>query len=161
MSGMVKTCNGLQAGFFAASLSVFFSPVSLSFFFWGMVTGDGHGGWSRDMVTGDGHGRWLREMVTGSLCFPPFGGWLREMVTGSLCFLLFLSISLIFFFWGIVTGDGYRRWLREVFVFLFFSFEEWLREMVTGSLCFPPLGAGYGRRLLEVFVFSFSLSFFF
>ena len=62
---------------------------------------------------------------------------------------LFSCLSLSFSFWGMVAGDGYGkslgdgygRWLREVFVFLFFLIfllsGGWLREMVTGSLCFP------------------------
>ena len=109
------------------------------------------------MVTGS-----LWEMVTGSLCFPlfldmsPFG----RMVTGDgYGKSLFSCLSLSFSFWGMVAGDGYvkslgdgyGRWLREVFVFLFFLDIFPFRGMVTGD--------GYGRWLRGVFVFLFFLIF--
>ena len=92
-------------------------------------------------------GGWLREMVTGSLCFPvflsvsPFGGWLREMVTGSLWVMVTgdgYGKSLFSFFSSYFSfqGDGYGRWLREVFVFLFFLIFLLLGDG-SGRLCFP------------------------
>ena len=80
---------------------------------------------------------------------------------------LFSCLSLSFSFWGMVAedgygkclGDGYGRWPREVFVFLFFLIfllsGGWLREMVTGSLCFPFYLdiSPCGRWLRDVFVF--------
>ena len=68
---------------------------------------------------------------------------------------LFSCLSVSFSFWGMVAGDGYGkslgdgygRWLREVFVFLFFLIfllsGGWLREMVTGD--------DYGESLFSFF----------
>ena len=53
-----------------------------------------------------------------------------------------------------VTGKGYGRWLRDVFVFfisLSFSFWEWLREMVTESLWEMVTGDGYGKSSFSFF----------
>ena len=63
---------------------------------------------------------------------------------------LFSCLSLSFSFWGMVAGDGYGkslgdgygRWLREVFTFLFF-FIFLLSGMVTGD--------GYGEALFSFF----------
>ena len=102
-------------------------------------------------------------MATGSLCFSFFflrfflsGGWLREMVTGSLCFPFFLIFLLAGdgygkYGYGKVLGDGYGRWLREVFVFPLFLDISPFRGMVTED--------GYRRWLRGVFVFFFFLIF--
>ena len=68
----------------------------------------------------------------------------------------------LFFLIFLLLGDGYGRWLRGVFVFLFSSYFT-LRAMVTGSMVTGSLwvmvtGDGYGKSLFSFFFLIFPLS---